>query len=344
MSRLTSFFRITVLWAVSVAGILQLHGQRVVLNPQRYFPKTVQPGNYSGITWLGGHRYAVVSDKSPTAGFYLMTILTDSLTGEIKHARVDSFLTSHHPNRDEEGICFFPHSHTIFTSGEADNQVVEYDLHGHLTGRRLAVPDIFSSCYPNSSIESLTYNSKTRLFWMTSEQTLRPDGPQPTLENQKGNLLRLQCFNDTLQPVSQYWYQSDSLCCVNKVGRSLLGVSGLAALDDGHIVVLEREARITPSKIGSFVHVKLYAVRPSAQPESLAHPGGQPHPLHKRLLTEFTTRFNLTARSFANYEGICQGPRLADGSLLLLMVADSQDQYGGYLRDYFRTVVIRHER
>ena len=30
-------------------------------NPQVAFPKTVAPGNYSGITWLGGNEYAFVS-------------------------------------------------------------------------------------------------------------------------------------------------------------------------------------------------------------------------------------------------------------------------------------------
>ena len=41
--------------------------QRVELRGQRAFPATVPAGNYSGITWLGGQRYAVVDDKSPTA-------------------------------------------------------------------------------------------------------------------------------------------------------------------------------------------------------------------------------------------------------------------------------------
>ena len=48
---------------------LQMSAQQVVLNKQRHFPKTVPAGNYSGITWLGGDSYAVVNDKSPTAGF-----------------------------------------------------------------------------------------------------------------------------------------------------------------------------------------------------------------------------------------------------------------------------------
>ena len=49
--------------------VLGAAAQQVVVNRQRHFRKTVPAGNYSGICWLGGDRYAVVDDKSPTAGF-----------------------------------------------------------------------------------------------------------------------------------------------------------------------------------------------------------------------------------------------------------------------------------
>ena len=39
---------------------LDAYAQQVVVNKQRHFPKTVPAGNYSGICWLGGDRYAVV--------------------------------------------------------------------------------------------------------------------------------------------------------------------------------------------------------------------------------------------------------------------------------------------
>ena len=45
--------------------------------------------------------------------------------------------------------------------------------------------------------------------------------------------------------------------------------------------------------------------------------------------------------SVANYEGMCLGPKLADGSRTLILVSDSQDNYGGVLKDWFKTIVIR---
>ena len=311
---------------------VQATAQQVVQNKQRHFKKAVPAGNYSGITWLGGDRYAVVNDKSKTAGFHLMTIQIDSITGKIEDVKADSFMTSGLPNRDEEGICYVPPTNTLFVSGESDGQIVEYTLDGQLTGRKLNIPEVFGISYGNRGFEALTYNAKTHRFWATTENTLRADGERPSIRNKIANRLRLQSFGDDLQPKGQYWYVTDSSAVESTKGKSTLGVSGLAALDDGQVIVLEREVRRAPKKIGSFVHVKLFVVNPQLQ-----QPGDT---LRKQLLTEFRTRINLSERSFANYEGICAGPRLADGRQVLLLVADSQNQYKGYLKDWFKTIVI----
>lgn len=308
-------------------------GDSVLLHRQRAFPSTVPAGNYSGIAWLGGDRYAVVDDKSVTAGFWLMTVQIDSLTGALLSVTADSFMTSQHPNRDEEGICYHPDRGTVFASGEADGEILEYRLDGRLTGCRLSVPEVFRTARPNSGFEALTYDSCRHRFWTTSEQTLRADGDAPSKGYPVPNRLRLQSFTDDLMPAEQYWYETDAPVAATAKGRSLLGVSGLSALSDGRLVVLEREVYQHPRKIGSFVQVKLYAVRPDS---SVA---GQT--LGKQLLTSFRTCINLTARSFANYEGLCAGPLLRDGRQVLLMLCDSQNQYKGWLKDWFRTVVVK---
>ena len=311
---------------------LTLMAQEAMLHKQRAFPKTVSAGNYSGIAWLGGSTYAIANDKSPTAGFYLMTIETDSLTGDLLTVSEDTFLTSGLPNRDEEGICYMPHTQTVFVSGEADQEILEYNLLGQLTGRKLTIPDVFKTAYSNGGFEALTYQEKTHRFWTTTEFTLKADGQKPTIDRKIKNRLRLQSFGDDLQPKEQYWYETDSAVTRKHKGRSILGVSGLAALEDGRIVVLEREMYFPKKQIGSYDLVRLYVVAPSQQ-----QPG---EVLEKTLLTTFRTKVNLTRRSFANYEGICVGPKLADGRQLLILVCDSQNQYRGVMKDWFRTVVL----
>ena len=318
--------------AMALLGLMatstaEVSAQQVTVNKQRSFHKTVPAGNYSGITWLGGDRYAVTDDNSRTAGFYVMTIRTDSKTGDIKEARSEGFMTMlDKPNRDEEGICYVPASRTVFVSGEADGQILEYTLDGQQTGRRLAIP------YGNRGFEALTYNAATHRFWATTENTLKTDGEKPNIKRKIANVLRLQSFGDDLQPYGQYWYMTDSSAVEGREGKTTLGVSGMTALDNGQIVVLEREVRETPQYTGSFAHVKLYLVNPAMQ-----QPGEL---LQKRLITEFRTRVSKSSPTFANYEGICKGPRLADGRQVLLLVADSQNQYRGLLKDWFKTIVI----
>ena len=311
---------------------IHVSGQQVIQNKQRHFPKTVPAGNYSGITWLGDDRYAVVNDKSTTAGFHLMSIRINTTTGDIIEVRADSFMTNNQPNRDEEGICYVPQTNTVFVSGENDGQIVEYSMNGQLTGRKLNIPSVFGFAYSNYSFEALTYNTTTRRFWTTTETTLKTDGVKPSIQQKLPNLLRLQSFGDDLLPKSQYWYLTDSSTVVGMEGKSILGVSGMAALDDGQLIVLEREVRQTANYIGSYVHVKLYVVNPALQQSGEL--------LQKQLLTEFRTSINLTNRSLANYEGICAGPRLTDGRQVLMLVADSQNQYKGWLHDWFKTIVI----
>ena len=311
---------------------LTMVAQQAIGLKQRAFPKTVSAGNYSGMTWLGGSRYAVANDKSPTAGFYLMTIDIDSITGELLSVREDTFLTSGQPNRDEEGICYVPQNQTVFVSGEKDQEILEYNLQGQLTGRKLNIPEVFKTSYSNGGFEALTYQVQTHRFWTTTEHTLKADGEKPSIERKIKNRLRLQSFGDDLQPKEQYWYETDSTNIRKKKGRSILGVSGLAALDDGRIVVLERELYFPKKQIGSYSLVKLYLIDPSqCQPGEI---------LQKTLLITFKTKVNLLRRNFANFEGICLGPKLTDGRQLLILVCDSQNHYRGILKDWYKTIIL----
>lgn len=318
--------------ALLLAPLTMMAQEATLLHKQRAFPKTVSAGNYSGIAWMGGSKYAIANDKSPTAGFYLMTIETDSITGELLSVHEDAFLTNGKPNRDEEGICYMPQTQTVFVSGEADQEILEYNLQGQLTGRKLNIPEIFKTAYSNGGFEALTYQANTHRFWTTSENTLKADGEMPTIERKIKNRLRLQAFGDDLQPKEQYWYESDSTIIRKHKGRSILGVSGLAALDDGRIVVLEREMYFPKKQIGSYCIVKLYLVDPTQH-----QPGEM---LNKTLLATFRTKVNLTRRNFANFEGICAGPKLADGRQLLILVCDSQNQYRGVMKDWFKTIIL----
>lgn len=303
------------------------------VNRQRSFASAVPPGNYSGIAWLGGSRYAVVSDKSATDGFFVFDIELDSVSGKIRSVRNEGFFSSGGPNRDQEGVAYVPQGGRLYVSGEGDGRVLEYTIDGRHTGRQLALPEVFATAGRNYGIEALTYSPATRRFWLTTESTLPADGPQAAYGNATCNRLRLQCFGDSLQPGPFYYYETDLPEVRRRPAAYAMGVSGLCALDDGRLVVMEREFYVSRRKLGSWVKVKLYAVRPGGSQSGALLP--------KTKVLELKTRLSLFSYRLANYEGICLGPRLAGGGRVLLMVSDSQDRYGGVLKDYFKTVVVR---
>jgi len=274
------------------------------MRAQQHFPHDLPAGNYSGICPIGDDRYAVVSDKSAEDGFFVFQLTLDAGRQRVTAAKNEGFRSSGLQNRDMEGICYFPPAGTLFISGEADNEVYEYQLDGRRTGRRLAMPDEFHRARRNLGLESLTYDTLRHRFYTTTERPLPGD-----------SLLRIQAFGDDLQPAGQWLYKPDAPLS----RKHYHGVAELLATGDGRLLVLERQLRVPKKKIGATTLIRLYEVSLS-EDERL---------LQKRLVKEFRTRLTLTSRKFANYEGMCQP---CPG--LLLMIADSQNQYQGVLHDW----------
>lgn len=220
-----------------------------------------------------------------------------------------------------------------------------------------------SEFYPNYNFESLSFDSVHQYLWTIPESTLRKDGQPATPQNGLANRLRLMRLNwgkikedsnkeEYSEQVSSkkdsrymmtYAYQMDQPSTHKKADIYVMGVSELCVLPDGQLLVLEREAFIPKIKIGAFCKCKLYLINPLNSEEfSMKEKLSSDTPfLKKRLLTEWKTGLSLSKRSFANYEGMCLGPKLEDGSQVVILLSDSQDQYAGVLKDWFKTIVIR---
>lgn len=308
---------------------------------QHWFP-SVPAGNYSGVTHIGGDRYAIVDDKHPCDGFLVVTVKTDSL-GAVVSVEPEGFMTDSTSNRDAEDIVFVSGRGTVFTSGEKNNDIVELNLDGRKSGFELNVPPFLKTSRGNNGLEALAYNSATRTLWTCTETPLPKDGAVATTSNAVSEQIRLVSFDENFAPLSQCLYLTDKPSTRRQSANYVLGVSALCALDDGSLLVLERECFVSRNKLGSFVVCKLYHVVPDDGKKYPVEniPVGQMQPLRKTLLHEWKTRMNLFHQDFANYEGMCLMPSLSDGSKVLLLVADSQAQYGGLLRDWFMTIVLK---
>ena len=307
------------------------------------FGKSVPAGNYSGITHLRGNEYAVVSDKSANDGFFIFEIDVDSVSGDITDVRNKGFRGDSLRAGDCEGIAFRPSTMTLFVSREADSEILEYSEDGKLTGNRLEIPAVYKAGMGNYGFEALAYDEERHAFWTMNESTLKCDGAKATSQNGVKNILRLQSFGDDLRPLEQFAYAMDAPTAHSKADEYAMGVSEIAALGDGRLLVLEREFFFFFLKIGAFVQCKLYEIKPD---NALALRQGEviadtTKILPKRLVHSFKTSLGLFKRSIANYEGMCLGPTLADGSRVLILVSDSQDQYKGVLKDWFKSLVIK---
>jgi hypothetical protein len=312
------------------------HGWTVTDRGQKTL--SVTSGQYSGITWISGNRYAVVHDKLKGGGitFFTIPISGNGTVGTVTMEKAPGTASATTASKDAEGIAW--DGDHLFVSFEKDQSISEYALEGLPTGRALSIPADMGKAgltSSNGGFEALSYNAVTGRFWTTTEMPLKKDSFLSRLH-------RLQSFNDELGPTQRYLYRMDApaKASVESGATYVHGISALTALDDGRLVVLEREVYVPPRTgnesiwellsiaSNAFANTKLYLVDPSGDTAGI---------LRKSLLTSFSTNgFNL-----ANYEGMCLGPTLGDGSRCLVLIPDSQGGMGGLTSEYIRVVTLR---
>lgn len=316
---------------------------------QKSFANTIPPGNYSGIAPLGDDVYAMVSDKSDSALYFNVCLYISKQTGELLQAeylgpqgRVDTI------SLDNEAIARVSDS-TVVIASEGKYRLKEYMLNSDNVDQGLwkwSMP--MSDFYPNYVFESAAYDSVHHRLWTINESTMLRDGKPATTQDPHNNVLRLISFDWTnkrnASPVS-YLYKMDMPTTMKRAMTYVMGVSELCVLPDGKLLVLEREAFIPHIKLGAFCQCKLYVVDPYIEtPYALdkeLEPGA-PY-VTKHLLTSWRTKLGITKYQWANYEGMCLGPKLENGDQVVVLVSDSQDGYAGVLKDWFKTIVIKKQ-
>ena len=310
----------------------------------------IPAANYSGIVHLAADSFAVVDDKSEVDGFYVFNIRQNPVDGSIESVsrsglRGDRTALSaalQRAHADCEDIAFVPEWKTYFIACEGFQEVYEYDAVGRRTGRRLDIPKQFSldQIHANCGFEALTFNERTRLFWVTSETPLPRDGGDTT------GVVRLQSFGRDLQPGRQWAYRMEPPEMTP--GQYYAhGIPAMLALDDGRLLVMERELTVPASYLGARTRIRVFVVNPSNTPaitaESNLRTVDKSRILEKKELFGFSTHLNLGQLNYGNYEGMSWGATLSDGRRTLLLVCDSQAGAGNafyHLKDYIKVVIL----
>lgn len=292
------------------------NGEAVLGKP--YDAEDVPAGNYSGIVRLGGNRYALVSDKAERGGYFIFNIDIDSI-GNITSVKSRGFRQLEAENLDEEAIAYDKDNHNIYIGREETSEIVRYDiLDGRRTGSTV-VEDYRDNGYSNRTIESLTFDRRRLSVFTINE------GP---LQGDNGLMLRLLEYTPNLNLKKQYTYILDMPLDDSPATdeHHVFGVADMLSMDDGTLLVLEREFKMADVKIGSWVMNKIFRITP-----------GKPG---KTFVIGWRTVLGASDSTLANYEGMCLGPKLPDGRQVVIVCADSQNRHFGVLRDWFRTVVL----
>ena len=305
---------------------------------------SVEITGLSGVAWLGADRYVAVMDNSQ---YLLLFRLLLTQTG--KPLAVDSFrivtLSQQHdyedlvpcpaavvrgirrdrgvrpddngPEREECVLVCEEDTPAVRAFSLADGKMLgAIPLPGNLLTRR-----------GNRGLESLAIEPDGRFLWTANEEALPADGPPAAVGS--GTVVRLTRLplpaedsrpraDTAAAPVAfQAAYRVDPPHSFVRVfaGQPLSGLSALVALGNGRLLALERSgapglppfaSRIYLVEAGAAVDVSAVERDLAAREEAAAR---------KRLLWTDSLGINL--------EGLCLGPRLADGNRCLVAIADN---------------------
>lgn len=297
----------------------------------------------SGITWVGGNLFYAVDDGDNK--LYPITLKIDPSDGSLAQGNIEIGTGVYVSGaNDMEGCAFDPASGHVWISEEPSAMVREVNPATGEACRRAPVPPIMRQYYGNFSLEALTISGDGLTMWTCNEEALKPDGTMlpgvgSVATKTAGSTVRLTKF--TRQSVYDGWAadgqwayltepvgtdpdwasistdKTTGAVTTNYVTRS--GVSGLCALPDGTLLALERrcyEGGFYPDFQMRIFEIDFTGATDISGIASLTN-----SPSYKRVGKRQLWEYH-HGNALPNYEGICLGPSLADGSTSLVLVGD----------------------
>jgi hypothetical protein len=272
----------------------------------------------SGITYLGGDQYLLVTDVNGL--LVSATIGIDLSTGQFSGTPTldSSRVLNPAGNADLEAIAFDPRDGSVLVTNERDNSITRYDPANADVLGSISVPSVFSNTTSNRSFEALSLAPRDFDLWTANEEALTVDGPLSS--DSAGTVVRLQRFDALGDPAGQYAYVTEPHRS-SGLEQARSGVSGLIALPDGRVIIMERELG---GGLPTFrIHFFLVDFEDATDTSDLNGLIGETY-----TAVDKTLLHTLNA-GFSNFEGITLGPRLDNGDYALVLVSD--DGGGGGL-------------
>jgi hypothetical protein len=224
---------------------------------------------------------------------------------------------------DLEGIAIVPGGFVV--AGEIGPRVLSVDRRGALV-REVPLPRELAEARENKSLESLGVTDDGRVLFTMNEQALPRDGEPPT--RTEGSRLRLVRIDLRTGSATEYAYLTDPAPPHAHGPHDDYGVSEIAVLGDGDLLVLERGFSRGVGNTVRIYRVELDAASSCADVDRLT---AATPPLPKRLVVDLerlpaaglpTPRQAQPTPLLENYEGLTVGPRLPNGQRSLILVSD----------------------
>ena len=297
-------------------------------------PGQEAPPGLSGLTRVGGDTYLSVCDKGGL--LHRMTILVDRASGAVTGCVFAATVKLAGKGRqDFECVAWDDANRLVWVGDEHDGSIRAFRPATGELAKSLDVPAVYGAFRYNRSFEALSIRADGLEMWTCNEDALcrsdavNRDGPPvddgPRTTRERGSTVRIQKFARAAtqfdwKPAGQWAYRTDPIGGRNFAGKARSGVAEMCCLDDGTVLVLEREMSV---KGGGILPVPSFRCRiyevdfaGATDVSGISSLNGATYrPAGKKAVFDKDT-------GFAMYEGLCLGPLLADGSRSLLMISD----------------------
>jgi len=296
-------------------------GYRWRIEPVGEIARPSMPGaaTLGGISWVSNNVYWAVTDWNPVV--WELELPVDLRSGRLSGCNLTR-LCEPQDAVDVEAIVRDPMDGSVWIADERSCRITRHDP---ATGRRtgqVELPPLMDGIYLDLGLESLTMSEDGLVMWTCTEEALMADGPRSTKAHGSDVRLTKLCRKgkgDPWKVAGQWVYLTDSIAggpwSISGRDMSRSGVSELCLLEDGTLLVLEREfSKVLIPRL----RCRIYEVDFTSATDvngigSISQANGLKR-VGKRMLFE--------TKGLSMYEGMCMGPKLADGSRLMVLVSD----------------------
>ena len=285
-------------------------------------PDVAESANLGGIVWVSNDTYIAVTDWNSV--IWELTLPHNPKTGRILSCELKR-LCSPVMAVDVEALALDPLNGSVWLADERAATIRQYSgVSGKALAGNVNVTASLKDFRQDSGFESLSISADGLSMWTCTEEALKSDGSRAT--RKVGTDVRLTQFRrksvrNAWKMSGQWVYHTDPIAggpwySSKKRDISRSGVSELCVLEDGTVLVLEREFSVV---LFPRLRCRIYETDVSSAKNVIARKNlaglKDADRVKKKLLYENT--------GFSMYEGMCLGPRLQDGSRMLVLVSDA---------------------